>query len=148
MPRSASGGDRRGRRRRLALIVDSHDAEQKSVASGSGPGPFSSCLVSGARLLPGGGVAPIVNVAELICTTDTDAAQAISARLKGTAARRRRRLLVADDALTTRTIELSLLKAAGYEVIAAGDGAEAVRFLHETPIVVADVEMPRLTVSS
>jgi two-component system chemotaxis sensor kinase CheA len=56
----------------------------------------------------------------------------------------RRRLLVADDSVTTRSLERSLLEAAGYEVLVAGDGRNAWRVLQESgaDLVVADVEMP------
>ena len=55
-------------------------------------------------------------------------------------------MLVVDDSLTTRTLERSILEAAGYEVAAATDGMEAIGMLRDQPIdlVVSDVEMPRL----
>ena len=66
--------------------------------------------------------------------------------LAASPAERRRRLLVVEDSLTTRTLERSILEAAGYEVMVAADGAEGWRLLQESPpdLVVADVEMPRL----
>jgi two-component system chemotaxis sensor kinase CheA len=47
----------------------------------------------------------------------------------------------------TRTLERSILQAAGYEVLVAADGAQALEMLRSTPVdlVVSDVEMPRLT---
>jgi two-component system chemotaxis sensor kinase CheA len=60
--------------------------------------------------------------------------------------RRRHRLLVVDDSLTTRTLLGSILEAAGYDVAVAMDGVEALSILGERPtdLVVSDVEMPRL----
>jgi two-component system chemotaxis sensor kinase CheA len=51
---------------------------------------------------------------------------------------------VVDDSITTRTLERSILEAAGYEVLTAADGAEGWRVLQERgcDLVVADVEMP------
>jgi two-component system chemotaxis sensor kinase CheA len=68
---------------------------------------------------------------------------AIAAAGANTAARR---LLVADDSVTTRTLEKTVLEAAGYEVIAASDGAEAWHLLQErgADLVISDVEMPRM----
>src|SRR3546814_8336009 len=43
----------------------------------------------------------------------------------------RKRLLVVDDSVTTRTLEKSILEAAGYEVLEAADGAEAWQLLGE-----------------
>jgi two-component system chemotaxis sensor kinase CheA len=56
----------------------------------------------------------------------------------------RRRLLVADDSVTTRTLEKTILEEAGYEVRLAADGHQAWQILQEEAIdlVVADVEMP------
>jgi two-component system chemotaxis sensor kinase CheA len=55
-------------------------------------------------------------------------------------------VLVVDDSLTTRTLERSILEAAGYEVLTAVDGSDGWRVLQEqgSDLVVADVEMPRM----
>jgi DNA-binding response OmpR family regulator len=49
-----------------------------------------------------------------------------------------------DDSITTRTLEKNILEAAGFEVITATNGLEALDALDRTPcaLVVADVEMP------
>ncbi|KQT57219.1 response regulator receiver protein [Methylobacterium sp. Leaf456] len=61
---------------------------------------------------------------------------------------RRSTILVVDDSITTRTLEKSILEAAGYRVIVCVDGQEALDRLRARiePVdcVVADVEMPRL----
>ena len=46
----------------------------------------------------------------------------------------------------TRTIERSILDAAGYETLVAADGAEALSLLRSEAVdlVISDVEMPRL----
>jgi two-component system chemotaxis sensor kinase CheA len=55
-------------------------------------------------------------------------------------------VLIADDSLTTRTLERYILEAAGYEVELAGDGAEALAILlqRSCDVLVSDVEMPGL----
>ena len=64
--------------------------------------------------------------------------------------RRRRqgkpRLLVVDDSITTRAMEVGLLEAAGYEVKAAADGMEAWTALQggEFDAVISDVDMPNM----
>ncbi len=62
--------------------------------------------------------------------------------------RRRSTILVVDDSITTRTLEKSILEAAGYRVVVCVDGQDAIEFLRagsETvDLVLADVEMPRL----
>ena len=58
----------------------------------------------------------------------------------------KRRILVVDDSITTRTLEQSILEAAGYDVLATVDGADGWRVLQEKgcDLVVADIEMPRM----
>ena len=58
----------------------------------------------------------------------------------------RRRILVVDDSITTRTLEQSILEAAGYDVLTAVDGDEGWRQLQEQgcDLIVADIEMPRM----
>ena len=59
----------------------------------------------------------------------------------------RGRLLVVDDALMVRRQLCHTLRPAGYEVDEAGDGAEAVSALQQTPyaLVLLDLEMPRMS---
>ena len=62
------------------------------------------------------------------------------------AAPREWHILVVDDSITTRTLEESVLSAAGYRVTTSVDGVDALRLVQEGGIdlVVSDVEMPRL----
>lgn len=55
-------------------------------------------------------------------------------------------ILVVDDSVTTRTLEKSILEAAGFAVAVATDGLEALAALQRehVDIVVSDVDMPRL----
>jgi two-component system, chemotaxis family, sensor kinase CheA len=60
---------------------------------------------------------------------------------------RKIRILVADDSITTRTLEKHILENAGFEVHIAVDGQEAWERLPELKpdLVISDVEMPRCT---
>jgi len=55
-------------------------------------------------------------------------------------------ILVADDSITTRTMEKNLLEGAGYDVRVAVDGVEAWTALksEDVDLVVSDVDMPRM----
>ena len=63
-----------------------------------------------------------------------------------------RTILVADDSITSRTLEKSILEAHGYRVITAADGLEALEMLQTyrgqgrdaIDMVLADIEMPRM----
>lgn len=56
------------------------------------------------------------------------------------------RVLLAEDTLTTRELERSILELAGYSVVVAPDGAQAWQLLQnrEVDAVVSDVDMPRM----
>ena len=58
-----------------------------------------------------------------------------------------RTVLLAEDSLTTRALERSILERAGYEVVVAVDGAEALRRFREVDVdvVVSDVDMPHMS---
>jgi len=133
--------------RRLAVTVDEALAELELVVrpvyQGERPLPF----VSGAALLPDGGIALLLDpVALFAAALGTEVGAAAALGEPADTAPPRRRILVVDDSLTTRALEQSILEAAGYEVRTAVDGSDAWRTLQEYggDLVVADVEMPRM----
>jgi two-component system chemotaxis sensor kinase CheA len=131
--------------KRMAFAVDEFLAEQEIVIKGLGARVRRLRHVSGATLLPSGRIALVLNAANLVRTAlgrPPSAAPAAPAA----SAPARKRLLVVDDSVTTRTLEKSILEAAGYEVTAAADGEAAWQLLHEqgADLLVSDVEMPRM----
>ncbi len=128
---------------RVAFVVDELCAEQDLVVTGLGRRLRRVPNVAGCALMEDGGIALILSAAELA----ESALQAPTGRPLITAAAPetvRKRLLVADDSVTTRTLEKAILEEAGYEVSLAADGHQAWRILQKETIdlVVADVEMP------
>jgi len=101
--------------------------------------------VSGAALLADGSVALVLNVTAAIATALGLPGEALPAEQPEQAVARKR-VLVVDDSITTRTLEASVLEAAGYDVLTAVDGADGWRVLQErgADLVVSDVEMPRM----
>lgn len=130
--------------RRAAFIVDEVLDEDEIVVRPLPAEAASVQYAGGAAVLPSGSVALLLNAAALLASA-TRAGTAIAPAFAERAAPRRR-VLVADDSITTRTLEQSVLEAAGYEVIAAVDGEDAWRRLEQdgADAVVADVEMPRM----
>jgi two-component system chemotaxis sensor kinase CheA len=59
----------------------------------------------------------------------------------------RRRVLVVDDSVMTRTLERTILESAGYTVLVAPDGEHALELLNETTVdaIVSDIEMPGMS---
>lgn len=132
--------------RRLAVAVDELVAEQEVVVQPLGKRRRLP-HVSGAAMLETGRLALVLNVESLLAA-GVAATAAVGLSIAPVTPERpaRRRVLVVDDSITTRTLEQSVLEAAGYEVSTAADGAEAWRLLqeHGADLVVADVEMPRM----
>ncbi|QDE67820.1 hybrid sensor histidine kinase/response regulator [Myxococcus xanthus] len=95
--------------------------------------------LAGAAVLDDGRVVPVLNAAELVRAARPETRSVA----RETA---RPRILVCDDALTTRFAMKSLLEIAGYPVVTAADGEEAWGILERTPcqLVVSDWQMPRL----
>jgi len=130
--------------RRVALGVDEVLAEQEVLVRGLGPRMRRTRHVSGAAVLPNGKMALLLHPASLVRA----AAGIPSASLFPAPAVRhvRQRILLAEDSPTTRALEQSLLEAAGYEVVACADGAEAWERLQRlgADALVTDLEMPRM----
>jgi two-component system chemotaxis sensor kinase CheA len=130
--------------RRMAFVVDEFIAEREVVIKNLGSRLRRVPLVSGATILPSGKIALVLNAANLIrAGLARGPAAAVPAAVTPPA---KRRILVADDSVTTRTLEKSILEAAGYEVLVAADGAAAWRLLQErgADLLVSDIEMPRM----
>jgi two-component system chemotaxis sensor kinase CheA len=101
--------------------------------------------IGGATVLGDGRVVLMLNPVDLLRSVSTrEAGQWVVPKQ---APRARPRVLLADDSLTTRALERSVLETAGFEVVAVADGAEAFGMLDQHPdfdAVVSDVSMPRL----
>ncbi len=134
-------------RERVAFLVDELVNEQDVVLKRFGARLKRVRFLSGATLLPSGVVALILNAPELVAgSVQRPVAASLEAQLRAAPGEKRRRIVLADDSVTTRALEKSILEGAGYEVLAAVDGAEAWRLLqdHGADLVVTDVEMPRM----
>ena len=128
---------------RVAFVVDELRGEQDLVVTGLGRRLRRVPNLAGCALLEDGDIALILSAAELA----EAALGAPASRLLAAASSRetpRRRVLVADDSVTTRTLEKAILEEAGYDVRLAADGHQAWQLLQEDEfdLVVADVEMP------
>jgi two-component system chemotaxis sensor kinase CheA len=102
---------------------------------------------SGAALLDDSRVVLVVNAVALVSAAGRGEGRSASLDTAAApAAPRQWHILVVDDSITTRTLEQSVLSAAGFRVTTAVDGVDAWRLVQEGGIdlVVSDVEMPRM----
>lgn len=102
--------------------------------------------IAGATVLGSGQVAPILDVTQLIKSARRAPLRRVAA-VAGTAVDSPpKRVLIAEDSITSRMLLKGILESAGYQVKTAVDGLEAFTLLRtETfDVLVSDVEMPRL----
>jgi two-component system, chemotaxis family, sensor kinase CheA len=134
--------------RRMAFVVDDLLIEQEIIVKSLGNRIRRVRNVSGATILPTGRIALVLNAASLVRHALSRASGMSAARrpAEAAAAPTRRRLLVVDDSVTTRTLEKSILEAAGYEVATAVDGEAGWRLLQDqgADLLISDIEMPRM----
>jgi two-component system chemotaxis sensor kinase CheA len=101
--------------------------------------------IAGATVLGSGQVAAILEVSDLVVSARR-ASTRPAAAAPAAAATPARRVLVAEDSITSRMLLKSILESAGYLVKTAVDGLEAFTLLRSESfdLLVSDVEMPRL----
>ena len=139
-------------RKTLAVVVDEFLNKEEIVIKNLGAflqgiGPFSGATVTGQgrvillldsmKLLEMTTAAPWPRLVEEHPEPEPVAAPAAEAK---------RRVLLVDDSVSVRKFVGGMLERAGFHVVAARDGAEALQQLAEQPVdvIVTDLEMPRL----
>lgn len=128
--------------RRLAVEVDSLQGKWRAVIKGAGPVLAPSQVVAGAAIMSDGRPAFLLKPDAVVRLADARQHTAPAAR--SSASPRRKAVLVVDDSLTTRMLEKAVLEAAGYRVVMACDGAEALECIagEDLDLAVIDFEMP------
>jgi two-component system chemotaxis sensor kinase CheA len=123
---------------RAALAVDEVLGQQEVVVGTLGERGAAIGHLAGATVLDDGRVVGVLAVPELL--------RRLAPTLARLAPAQATRVLVADDALTTRSAMKALLELAGYQVSTAADGEEAFHLARALlpALVVSDVQMPRL----
>ncbi|MGH8443374.1 MAG: Hpt domain-containing protein [Nevskiaceae bacterium] len=137
-----------GADRRVAVVVDTLFGNREIVSKAVGPQVSAVQGISGATILPDGRVVLIVDVPALVTNRARRAAvvevqhdEVIAAPM----ADERQTVMVVDDSITIRRVTERLLTRAGYRVITAKDGLDAMTQLQtESPdVMLLDIEMPR-----
>jgi two-component system chemotaxis sensor kinase CheA len=138
--------------RYMAFAVDELADEQEVVIKGLGKQLSRVGGIAGASVMGNGEVILILNVADLIKLAHRGEQRSVlSPSMDETSTTSvdhpRRRILIVDDSITTRTLEKSILEAAGYTVQLAMDGLEALSAIAGGDIpdlIISDIAMPRL----
>jgi two-component system chemotaxis sensor kinase CheA len=133
----------------VALLTDRLVDETELVVKSLGAPLKRVRHVAGAAVLGTGAMAVVLNPADLFKSSlgNVDNLERLAPPGAATNVERmpRRRVLVVDDSVMTRTLQRTILESAGYSVIVASDGAHALELLDdstEVDAIVSDVEMP------
>jgi len=131
--------------KQMAYLVDELLGEQEFILKTLSPPLTRVRYVAGATILGNGEIVMILNVPELV-NASLDAGVARPAPVKKAAGKRTKTILVVDDSITTRMLEKNILETAGYHVLLAIDGVDALSVLQSEScdLVLTDIQMPRL----
>ncbi len=128
--------------RRVGVVCDALLGEEEVVVKPLGPLLAGAGGYLGAAILGDGRVALLVEPAAL-----TRGRPDSAVRPAADAPPEAPRVLVVEDSFTVRELQRSILEAAGYQVVTARDGSEALRVVGRDPmiaLVITDLEMPEL----
>ena len=137
-----------GAERRVALVVDTLFGNREIVSKAVGPQVSAVQGVSGATILPDGRVVLILDAPALVTNRARRAAVEAAHPEEVAAAPladERPTVMVVDDSITIRRVTERLLERAGFRVVLAKDGLDAMTQLQtELPAaMLLDIEMPR-----
>jgi two-component system, chemotaxis family, sensor kinase CheA len=133
--------------RRIAAVCDLLLGEEEVVVKSLGPLLASVRGYLGASILGDGRIALLLDPATLARGPRTLRPRPATAALPEPVAREYAKVLIVEDSFTVRELQRSILEAAGYQVVTARDGREALRRLEDDPdigLVMTDIEMPEL----
>lgn len=134
--------------KRLGLVVDELTGEQEIVMKSLGKQLARVGGIAGATILGSGQVILVLHAADLVkLAAKTHVRQAVAAQTGSQPSKQQKIILVVDDSITTRTLEKNILEAAGYKVMLAVDGEQALGTMVSDGLphlIVSDVSMPRI----
>lgn len=132
--------------KQVGFIVDGIIGEEEVFIKSLGRHLGKVNNVGGATMLWTGEVVVILDVEDLVANSRFSH-PAVTSRVPATKEKRKeKRILVVEDALSTRELEKSILEAEGYIVDAAVDGIDALDRAAQVKydLIVTDIQMPRM----
>ena len=131
---------------RIAFQIDEVLSEHQFLLKRLGKQLLRVRHISGATVLGNGQVVPVLNVADLVTTALKPRTSRSSAVAADPSEKTQKRILIAEDSITSRMLLKNILEAAGYIVNTAVDGVDAFTRAKEGEydLLVSDVDMPRM----
>jgi len=132
--------------RRVGFIVDEIVGEDEVFIKSLGEHLGKVKNVSGASLMGSGEVVVVLDIADVIANSAFSHPGVTGERPIPKKRRKEKRILVVEDAFSTRELEKSILETQGYFVDTAVDGLDALDRMTGTryDLIVSDIEMPRM----
>jgi two-component system chemotaxis sensor kinase CheA len=126
-----------------AISVDEIICEQEMLIKPLGHQLANLKAFSGAALIGNNQIVPILNLRNIIAS-GTYKIVSKSAYRQDEKEENKRKILLAEDSITSQALLQSILESAGYEVVTANDGLDAMLKLRseECDLLVSDVDMP------
>jgi two-component system, chemotaxis family, sensor kinase CheA len=130
----------------VGFIVDDIVGEEEVFIKGLGMHLGKMKNVSGAVIMPTGEVVVVLDIADLIAHSAFSTPQGRGKQRPPRLDRNEKRILIVEDAFSTREMEKNILETHGYQVETAVDGLDALDKMGDTPydLIVSDIEMPRM----
>jgi two-component system chemotaxis sensor kinase CheA len=131
---------------RIAFKVDEVIDEQQVLVKGLGKLLKRVANISGATVLSSGMVVPVLHIPDVIKSALRSEKKIKPENSPDKQKVKSKKILVADDSITSRTLIKNILETAGYIVITAIDGADAFTLARSDKfdLIVSDVDMPRM----
>lgn len=133
--------------KKIAILVDAVQGRQEIVIKALGDPLQNVKNISGATIMGDGGVMLILDVPSIIESCEGVIIRRVAMIEKKEAGQKRlKTILLAEDALTTAMLEKNILEAAGFSVVIARDGSEALKKASQEKfdLVITDVLMPNM----
>jgi two-component system chemotaxis sensor kinase CheA len=132
--------------RHIALRIDEIIDEQQVMVKSLGNLLKRVRNISGATILGSGKVVPVLHIHDLINSALNSSRKNKEHISVIKTEEKIKKILVADDSITSRTLLKNILETAGYRVTTAIDGRDALNLAYSGvfDLIVSDVDMPRM----
>jgi chemotaxis protein histidine kinase CheA len=132
--------------RQVGFMVDEIVGDEEVFIKSLGKHLGKVKNVSGAIITPSGEVVVVLDIEDLMVHSTLSPPPVTGKRYASQVKRKERRILVVEDAFSTRELEKSILETHGYLVDTAVDGLDALSRMTENryDLIVSDIEMPRM----
>jgi len=135
---------------KLGIIIEKLIADQEILHKKLSPPLFKVKNIAGITTLASGEMCLILNMTDILNTTLSRKGSTTiipSSRVQEREANAKKKILIVDDSLTTRTLQKNILVNSGYQVEASSDPVSALKLIdgENFDLIVTDHEMPEMT---